>query len=61
VTREGGDGEFLPDLEAHLEVFRYLREVMPQLVDGRWPVEGRIVADGTKQWLAVVQILAILA
>jgi len=61
MTREGRDGQFLPDLGTQLKVFGDLIEVVFELVNSRRPVEGRIVADGLEKWFAVVEILAVFA
>lgn len=61
VTREVWGGKFSPYLETHLEILRDLVEVFSELISRRWPIEGRIVADGPKERLSVVEILAVLA
>jgi hypothetical protein len=60
LFREGWDRDFLPDLEAHLEILRDLVEIVFELIGGRWPVEGGIIADGPEEWFAVVEILTVL-
>ena len=55
-----GNGDLLPYLEAHLEVFGDLIEVPSQLLC-RWrPIKCGVVADCTKERLSIVEILAIL-
>ena len=61
LFREGWDRELFPDLEAHLEILRDLVEIVFELIGGRWPVEGRIVADGPEERFSVVEKLAVLA
>ena len=61
VTRKGRDGEFFPDLEAHFEALWDLIEIVTELIGRWWPVEARIVADGTKERLSVIEILAVFA
>lgn len=61
VIRKTWNGDFLSDLETHLEVFRNLFQVVAELIHRWWSIEGGIVPDGAKEWLAVMEILAILA
>ena len=55
------DGQFFPDLDTHFEAFGDLVQIIFELVGGRGPVESGIVADGAKERLAVIEILAVLA
>ena|SRR5215831_19372516 len=56
----GGNGDLLPHLETHLEIFGNLFEAVPKLIRSRWPIEGGIVSDGAEQRLPFVGILAVL-
>jgi len=58
---KGGNREGLPDLETHLKLFGKLLQIMAELIGDDWPLENRIIAHGYKQWLAVVEILAVLS
>ena len=60
LIRIARNGDFLSHLEAHLEPFRELIAIPPELVGSRRTVERRIIPDGTKQRLPFVLILAVL-
>src|ERR1700752_2939795 len=57
---KAGNGDLLPDLEAHLKVFRDLIEIPHQLLCSWRPIKCRVITDSTKERFSVVQILAIL-
>jgi len=60
MFRKGGDGDFLPHLEAHLKVFGDLSQLVAELVRGGRSVEGRVIAYSPEEWFALILILAIL-
>lgn len=61
VLRIAWNHDILPHLEAHLNVFGDLSQIVPELVCGGRSVERRIIADGSKQGLPLVLILAVLS
>lgn len=61
MFRIGGDRELFPHLEAHLELFGDLRQIPCELVDGWRPIERRIITHRAKEWLSLVEILAVFA
>ena len=61
VLRIAWNRDLLPHLEAHLNVFEDLSQIVPELVCGGRSVERRIIADGSKQGLPLVLILAVLS
>ena len=63
ITRmigEARDGDLLPHLATHLEVFGNLIQIPQELVGRGRSVERRIVAHRSEQWLVAVLVLAIL-
>ena len=61
MTGEAGNGDLLPHLTTHLEVFGNLIQIPQELVCHWRSVECRIIAHGSEQRLVVVLVLAILA
>src|SRR5690349_19907921 len=60
LSREAGNGDFPPDFERHVKVFRNLIWEMSKLIRGRWAVEGGIIPDRAKERFAVVEVLTVL-
>ena len=61
MTGEARNGDLLPDLATHLEVFGNLIQIPQELVGRGGSVECRIVSPSPKQGLVVILVLAILA
>ena len=61
LLRIGRDRDLFPHLEAHLKVFGDLIQVSPELIRRGGTVEGRVIAYGLEERLALVLILAVLA